>query len=299
MNSEKLKLMQDILKVAIPFTDSQPIGEFIPSNWQPPKGFVNKKFLVEEVPVEHLIPDNKETNCVILQFHGGGYVFANMDGSRDTTVKYSESAGGAEVFSVDYRVGPTHVYPAALEDAIKVYKWLLEKGYDNKNIVFAGDSAGGNLALALALYLRDNKMPLPKAIVTLSPWANPACDLPSFEYNYEKDLILGKYGSKVIAKELENPSYFVNVDVKKDPYASPVLGDYTGFPNMLITAGSHELLLDDAKVVAKRAEDAGVNVKLKIYDEMVHDFAVGFPMFEETEDHWREVGEFIKSNMQG
>ena len=296
MDSKKLKFMKDILEAAIPLVDSVPLGEFIPSTWEPPKGYENKKLLVDNVPVEHLIPENKGTSNVILQFHGGGYVLANIDPCREATVKYSKAAGDAEVFSVDYRVAPTNNYPAALEDAIKVYKWLLEKGYDNKNIIFAGDSAGGNLALVLTLYLKDKKMPLPKAIIAISPWGNVSNESPSIKYNYEKDLILGKYGLS-IGKEVIEPIYFKEADVKNDPYASPILGDYNGFPSLLLIAGAYELLLEDSKVINEKAEKAGVNVKLKIYEEMPHDFLMLINGIEETEDAWNTISQFIKENM--
>ena len=111
MDNNKKKIMQDILKVVIPFTDKLPFGEIIPSSWKAPKGYVNEKFKVGEVPVEHLIPKNKKNKRVILQFHGSGYVLALMDSCRDAGVKYSEIAGGSEVFTVDYRVAPKVHWP--------------------------------------------------------------------------------------------------------------------------------------------------------------------------------------------
>ena len=105
------------------------------------------------------MPKEKGTNNIIFQIHGGGYIVALCDPYRDTAVKYSEMVGGAEVFSLDYRVAPTNRYPAALEDAVTVYKWILEQGYDSNNIIITGDSAGGNLALATTLYLKDHNIP--------------------------------------------------------------------------------------------------------------------------------------------
>lgn len=162
------------------------------------------------------MPKEKGTNNIIFQIHGGGYIVALCDPYRDTAVKYSEMVGGAEVFSVDYRVAPTNRYPAALEDAVTVYKWILEQGYDSNNIIITGDSAGGNLALATTLYLKDHNIPLPKAIIAISPWSNAANDFQSVKTNIEKDVILGRYGLKM-SNQIDNPIYFQGANYK-EPY---------------------------------------------------------------------------------
>lgn len=296
MDNGKNQIIKETISAVIPYIDELPNGEFIPSSWQAPEGFVNERLMVGEIPVEHLIPMEKKTNRVVFQIHGGGYLVAFCDPYRDGAVKYSNMTGGAEVYSIDYRVAPTNHYPAALDDAVTVYKWLLEKGYDNDNILVVGDSAGGNLTLSTVLYLKDHEIPLPKAVIAISPWTNPANDFPSVKYNTENDVILGKYGLKM-GSQINNPVYFNTAKVKEDPYAAPVLGDYRGFPNLLIQVGSYEILLDDAKEAAEKAREAGVNVKFSIYDEMSHDFQLLIPGIEESEAAWKEMKQFVEENM--
>ena len=216
MKRETEQIIQQTLENVVGYIDQLPNGEFISSEWQPPKGFKNERFKVNDIPVEHLVPKEKGTNNIIFQIHGGGYIVALCDLYRDTAVKYSEMVGGAEVFSLDYRVAPTNSYPAALEDAVTVYKWILEQGYDSNNIIITGDSAGGNLALATTVYLKDHNIPLPKAIIAISPWSNAANDFPSVKTNIEKDVILGRYGLKM-SNQIDNPIYFQGANYK-EPY---------------------------------------------------------------------------------
>lgn len=251
--------------------------------------------MVEGIPVEHLMPIKRKSDSIILQFHGGGYIVALCNQYRTIAVEYSNCAEGAEVFSVDYRVAPTHQYPAALDDAVKVYKWLLKEGYDNNKIIIIGDSAGGNLTLATTLYLKDHNIPLPKAVIAISPWTNAANDFPSVKLNTDKDVILGRNGL-AMGNQIEKTLYFKEKDLK-DPYASPVLGDYKGFPNLLIQVGSYEILLDDAKKVAEKARKSGVNIKISIYEEMSHAFQLLIPSLEESKNARTEIKEFIKENI--
>lgn len=291
MNLEKRNMIQEVVKGVIPYIDQLPMGQIIPSTWEAPEGFKLKKCMVGEIPVEHLIPDEKGTNRIVLQLHGGGYVVALCDPFRDCAVQYSKMAGGAEVFSVDYRTAPTYHYPAALEDAVAAYQWLLDKGYDANQIIIVGDSAGGNLTLATTLYLKDHGMPLPKAIIAISPWANPANDFDSIQSNAELDVILGKYGLGM-GKQIEEPFYFEGADLK-EAYASPVLGNYIGFPHLLIQVGSYEILLDDALKTAENARLAGAPVRQTIYPEMSHDFQLLIPMLEESGAAWKEMQDFV------
>lgn len=135
---------------------------------------------------------------------------------------------------------------------------------------------------------------MPKGIIVLSPWTNVANDFPAIKYNFEKDIVLGKNGDST-GMNISNSNYFQDADKKNDPYVSPVLGEFKGFPNLLIEAGAYEMLLDDAEILAARAKEAGVNVKLKIYDEMPHDFMIIFGQLQESKDAWEELGKFIKN----
>ena len=268
-----------------------PNGEFIPSAWEAPEGYHFERFNVGNVPVEHLIPE-KKNGKVIYQLHGGGYVVALSDLYRDTAIRYSQLAGGAEVYSIDYRVAPTNVFPAALDDAVLVYKWLLEQGHKSEDILFVGDSAGGNLVLTTTLYARDNSMPLPKGIIAISPWAYIETNKVSVEENEDLDLILGSSGI-VIRQEVKFSRYFEGKDLK-NPYVSPAYADFTGFPSMLIQTGSYEVLRDDSFMVAKACKEAGVDVTQTTYEGQSHVFQIIFPEDEIAMKAWAEMKEFVE-----
>lgn len=284
---------RELIKPFIEATDILPYGQRIPSTWQSPENFTYEKIDLEGPIAECLIPKEKTTDTVILHLHGGAYALALVDPYRQAAVEYSNIAGGATVISVDYRTAPTNVYPAALEDGVKAYKWALEQGYKHENIILMGDSAGGNLVLAVTLYLRDHKMPLPKAVIAISPWADLEFNAPSRKRNIDKDVVIGNNASKIL-EEVRMPSYVGKDDIK-NPYISPVNGDYTGFPPLLIQNGSHEILLDDGVKVYEKAKQAGVKVKQTIYEGMSHDFQLLLPTLEESADAWKEIAEFINT----
>ena len=289
---EKQKFMKEQLTEFSEVINAVPTGQRIPSTWEPPEGYRLEKIELEHVVIEHLIPLEKTTDRVIFHTHGGGYIVALIDTYRDTAVEYSKLASGAEVYSVDYRVAPTDVYPAALEDAVAAYQWVLEQGHDSKDIIFIGDSAGGNLDLVTTLYLKDHNMPLPGAVIAISPWGDFNPEVPSRIYNQDKDLVLGTFGLEM-GKELHRLSYLADGDMK-DPYASPVHGDYAGFPPLLIQIGTYEILYDDAKVIIQKAKEAGVKAKLGEYEGMCHDFQLVLPMLEESKEAWKEMRQFIE-----
>ncbi len=285
------ELLKESLKPVISLLDQCPTGIRIPSNWEAPEGYRLETLDVAGVPVEHLVPNN-DNGKVILQFHGGGFLYSYLDNYRDVACMYSKVANGAAVYSVDYRVAPQYRYPCAHEDCLSVYKWLLNKGIKNEDIIIVGDSAGGNLALSIPLQIRDQGMPLPKAVLALSPWANLKGGYKARTENYEKDIILGKYGIKM-GEGVWDPTYYTEEENFCNPYVSPVYGDYTDFPDVLIQAGSFEMLLDDAKTVVEKAVAKGVNATLTVYEEMPHDFQLFLPSLEETNRAWYEIHNFL------
>lgn len=174
-----------------------------------------------------------------------------------------------------------------------VYEWMLEQGYEAKNIVILGDSAGGNLTLATAMYLRDHVMPLPKGLVLFSPWTCLDTTFPSRVTNDDKDLLLGK-GSPLMNRLCKNPPYVGDTD-KKTPYLSPVYGDYSRFPAMLVQCGEYEIFLDEIKEMVRKAREAGAEVTFTIYPEMSHDFQLMMPALEESKQAWKELKEFFET----
>ena len=226
---------------------------------------------------------------IILQLHGGGYYGKLHNTYRSMAGLYNELSNGYDVLSIDYRVAPEHPFPAALEDAILSYQWILEKGYDRERLFVVGDSAGGGLALALCLYLRDHNMPLPRGIITMSAWTDLTKSGESYEENFEIDPIFGGSRDTLVYKE----GYYRDAS-PENPYISPVLGDYSGFPPMLMQVGEYEMLLSDTLTVAKKAKNAGVEVKEHVYKGMFHVFQMGLLMYPEAKEAWVEVGHFIR-----
>ncbi len=276
--------------------------------WHPPKGFSlvpiqlpnfsmelllhQNEFFAEEKAdlrtedtAERLLTENRE---VVLQLHGGGYIGKIRNAYRDFAVLYAKMKGERAVLSVDYRVAPEDPYPAALEDAYAAYRWLLDMGCSGEQIIIAGDSAGGGLALALCLYLKDKGEPLPKKLVLMSPWTDLAATGDSYETNFEKDPLFGNTTNSMIYSN----AYYGDKD-PKTPYISPFYGEYQGLPPMLFQVGGAEMLLSDSVRAAKKAKEAGCEVKLTVYNEMFHVFQLGMKKMKESREAWKEVEEFL------
>ncbi len=239
----------------------------------------------KEDTAERLLTENRE---VVLQLHGGGYIGKMKNAYRDFAVLYARMPGERAVLSVDYRVAPEDPYPAALEDAYAAYQWLLEMGCRGSQIIVAGDSAGGGMALALCLYLKDKGEPLPKKLVLMSPWTDLAATGDSYETNFEKDPLFGNTTDSMIYSN----AYYGEND-PKTPYISPLYGNYEGFPPMLFQVGGSEMLLSDSARAAKKAKAAGCEVQLTIYDEMFHVFQLGMKKMKESREAWKEIEEFL------
>lgn len=205
-----------------------------------------------------------EGSCdrAILYLHGGAYTAGGLDYAKGFGALLA-SETKLNVFCVAYRLAPEYKYPAALNDALTAYRYLLERGYQPDHITLAGESAGGGLALALALKIRDEKLPLPAGIACISPWTDLTFSGASYRNNVYRDpsLIRESLAYSVIAYAAGH---------EYEPYVSPVFGDYTGFPPCLFFAGSDEILLSDAKTVHYQLQRAGISSELIIEDGMWH-----------------------------
>lgn len=231
---------------------------------------------------------NPNHDKIILQLHGGGYMGAIKNSYYMFAGLYNELSHGCSVLTPDYRVAPEHLYPAALEDALASYQWILEQGYFGEQIILAGDSAGGGLAMALCMYLRDHHMPMPCGIVAMSPWADLTNSGESYDMNFEKDPLFGKSRESLI---YYNP--YVGEHDPMDCYISPMFGDFREFPPMLIQVGSLEMLLSDSVTVAAKARHQGRKVRLSIYEDMFHVFQMAMLAMPESKRAWAEVGKFL------
>ncbi|MCI9378735.1 MAG: alpha/beta hydrolase [Eubacterium sp.] len=262
--------------------------------WNVPDGFHMTQIDMDKFSMEWLEPEQGNSNMTLLQLHGGGYVGAMRNAYRTFAAAYNELGGGMPVLTIDYRVAPEDPYPAALEDAVRAYNWLLDRGYPGNRIIVAGDSAGGGLALALCLYLRDHGIELPGGIIAMSPWTDMTASGESYETNFEKDPLFGNTRDSLIY----NRDY-LGLEDPRNPYISPAFGDLTGFPPMLIQVGSYEMLLSDAQTVAQKAKKQGVKVRFHIYEGMFHVFQMAMQLMPESVMAWKEVEKFLELLRRG
>ena len=257
--------------------------------WKCPDMFTMTTIEMEHFTMEWLeLKEHPTDQKVILQLHGGGYIGAMRNAYRMFAGLYNEVSKGMSVLTIDYRVAPENPYPAALEDAVSAYQWLLGQGWFAEDIIVAGDSAGGGLAMALCHYLKDHGMQLPCGIVAMSPWTDLMASGESYDTNYERDPLFGNTRDSLIY----NKDYVGDHD-PMDAYISPLYGDFRGFPPMLIQVGSYEMLLSDSVSVASKARHQGVKVRLSIYDGMFHIFQMAAKMLPESRKAWAEIGKFI------
>lgn len=285
-------MMQNVMETSL----KQPIqsGELrknpVEPAWICPAGYEYEIVETEHFLMEYLRPEGIYTGRVILQLHGGGYIGPMKNIYRRFAVRYSKLSFGGDVLTIDYRVAPEDPYPAALEDAVFAYKWLIqEKEYEPDHIIVAGDSAGGGLALALGLYLRDHRLPLPGGIITMSPWTDLTNSGKSYQDNYETDPLFGNSTDNM----LYHSSYIGEAD-PTDPYLSPLFGEYRGFPPVLMQVGSYEVLLSDTIGVAKQLKKAGVRHRTSVYEGMFHVFQMGLDLIPESREAWEEVESFLR-----
>jgi len=255
-----------------------------------PDGIEASPITIDGLLAEWILPSQAKKDKVILYFHGGGYVMGSIQAHRSIVSKFVKgSEVGALLF--DYRLAPEHPFPAAIEDSVAAYRWLLAKGVLPSNIVFAGDSAGGGLCLATLIALRDQGIPLPAAAVALSPWTDLKCTGDSHRTKNEVDPLTPKGSCTVFSK------YYVGENDPCNPWISPYYGDLHGFPPMLIHVGEDEVLLDDSTRFAEKAKDAGVDVTLKVGERMFHCFPVLAPLFPEAKQAMDEICTFIKTHI--
>ena len=206
----------------------------------------------------------------ILYCHGGGYTSGNLGYSKVLASKLTQCTG-FDVLAFEYRLAPEASYPAALQDAVAVWDHLMLLGYGAGDIVLAGDSAGGNLALALCLELKKTARMLPGALLLMSPWTDLTCSGETIETRKDLDPMLTTEYLQAMARA------YAGEESLDDPMLSPLFADFTDFPPTLIQVGDLELLLSDSQRLCKRMEEAGVSVRLEVWEDMWHVFQM-FPL---------------------
>jgi epsilon-lactone hydrolase len=241
-----------------------------------------------EIAAEWLEPPVARPGAALLYLHGGGYVIGSPRSHRHLAAALGGAAGAATLLP-DYRLAPEHPFPAAVEDAVAAYRWLLARGVPPAGIVVAGDSAGGGLTVATLLALRDGGLPLPGAAVCISPWVDLTCSGASYATKAAGDPIVTQTGVGEMAR-----AYLGAAD-PRTPLASPAFADLAGLPPLLVQVGSEEVLLDDAVTLAERAKAAGVGATLEIWPDMIHVWHWFFPMLDEGRKAIGVIGDFVRA----
>lgn len=237
---------KDVLIEDVSIRDHPSAGEILQGEWV----YVNRAHMKK---------------YVILYCHGGGYSTGSRVYARTLTTKLAMSTS-MDVLSFDYRLAPEHPYPAATEDAMKVWNYLMLLGYGARDVILAGDSAGGNLALSLALQLKAQKRLLPRGLILMSPWTDLTASGQSHETKAAIDPVLN---AGYLAEMTGN---YAAKEKLNDPFISPLFGDYEGFPPVYIQVGENEVLLDDSVMLYRKLLHANVSVRLDRFSGMWHVF---------------------------
>jgi acetyl esterase/lipase len=241
------------------------------------------------VPAEWLSVRGEHADAAVLYLHGGGYVIGSPRSHRHLAAAIA-TAAGASALVPEYRLAPEHPFPAAVDDAVAAYRWLLEKNVAPSRIVIAGDSAGGGLTVATLLALRDGGLPRPAAGVCISPWVDLTCSLPSHATRKAVDPIVTREAVGAMAL-----AYLGGRGATTTPLASPLWGDLHGLPPLLVHVGDDEVLLDDSVQLAENARAAGVDVTLEVWPHMIHVWHWFFPMLDEGQQAIDRIGDFIRA----
>jgi len=239
---------------------------------------------------EWVNPESAPADKVILYFHGGGFVMGNAISHRNIVGNFVKRLG-IKALVFDYSLAPEHPAPAAVNDSSLVYTWLLEQGYKPENVVFAGDSAGGGIALATLLKCKDDGVALPAACAVFSPCTDMTISGESHKTREKADPCTPKGMTETYLR------YYTGSGDPKHPYASPLFGDLSGLPPIIIQVGNDETLRDDSTRFAQRAKESGVDVHLKVWKGMFHCFPLLAPMFPEATEALDEVCQFILKNL--
>ena len=253
---------------------------------------VSRESVDAPAPGEWHRPVKISSSATILYLHGGGYVFGSVKLYRPLTMALAAKAG-CEVFSAEYRLAPEHRCPAAIEDAIAAYDWLVGSGRDPKSIVLAGDSAGGGLCLTTMMALRDRGALMPAGAVLYSPWTDLATTGASIDANAESDAMFQRDSI------VNGPGHYVGGLDAKDPRVSPLYGDLKGLPPLLVFASEAEMLFDDSTRLVEKAVRAGVGVRFEPRAGLAHAWPIFHPVLPEAKEAVAITADFVRERAGG
>ena len=237
---------------------------------------------------EWLTPKDRMDGKLLLYLHGGGYVVGGCDMHRQM-VSHIARAGRIRTLLPEYRLSPEHKYPDAIDDAVSVYRSLLDMGMKAEDIIFGGDSAGGGLAVATLLALRDADEPMPAAAVLLSPFLDVTGSGDSMQTRRDQDPWFHAEDLPIIADHYCEPHQ------RSFPMVSPVFANVEGLPPMFIQVGDHEILLSDSERIADECVAAGIDIELEVWPEMWHVFQMFIGKMPEARQAIDKMGAYIQS----
>jgi epsilon-lactone hydrolase len=263
------------------------MSRFVP---RPPRGTTTVAIDAGGVAAERVATPASRPDRHILYLHGGSYLVGWPALYRDLTWRIA-SACRATVLCIAYRLAPEHPFPAALDDAVTAYRWLLARGADPRHVAFMGDSAGGGLVFATLLRLRDEGAALPAAAVAVSPWTDLALGGASFTANAAVDPMIPV---ELAPRAVE--LYLAGAD-PRHPYASPLYGDPSGLPSSLILVGGDDVLHDDAVRMAEKMRAAGCEVALEVWPRMWHVWTMLARVMPEAREAVARIGAFVEPKL--
>ncbi len=295
MKSDQLKFVTDMLRNAPAVNGADVLAmrknmEAVVGAMPPPEGVSLSPVDANGVPAEWTVADGARDDVAIVCFHGGGYVMGSLLTHRGHCARLSHAAR-ARVLSVDYRLGPEHPHPAAVEDAVAAVRFARESGIAPGRTAVAGDSAGGGLTLATLVALRDVGYPALAAGLCISPWTDLAFTGDSIVTKAAEDPMVRAADLALMAN-----AYLAGRDATT-PLASPLYANLAGLPPLLLQVGSAEILLDDAVRVAERARAAGVEVELRVWQDMFHVWHAFAQILPEGQQAVEEMAHFLEKRL--
>ena len=253
-----------------------------------PKNIKYKSVVAGNVNAEWITCGEVNENRIFMFMHGGGYYRGSIAATRATVARISAEAK-IKCLSIDYRLAPEHPFPAAISDTYSAYEWLVNEGINPEHIIVSGQSAGGGLCLALLLKIKDKNFSQPKGAVALSPWTDLYQTGKTMVTNEKIDPIISKKYLDRFAKLYFPDSYNMSY------LASPIIGELSGLPDILIQVGSAETMLDDSKRFYKKAKKANVNVKLEIWEDMFHGWHSNAHILNDADKAIKNIGIFCRN----
>jgi acetyl esterase/lipase len=255
-----------------------------------PKEITIKEQVIEGIKSEWLIPEGANSEKLIFYVHGGGYVSGSCSDHRAFVSKFAKNTGVTNLV-YEYRLAPENPFPAALDDSIKVYQWILASGFKPENILIAGESAGGGLCLAILLALKERNIALPAAAVSISPWTDLTCSSDS--YRTKNKMSLAPLNSWTVFSK-----HYVGDNEATNPLISPLFGNLKGLPPILINSGVDDELFEDGEKFYLKAKRAEVDISFRAGIGMVHCYPLLAPFFREATEAMDEIVDFVRKHLK-